>query len=248
MFTSRTGNVAHHRSIQVAVRSAVGHALRLATALPSPSSPSAAPFAGLPPSPGQLAGGNGNGADGSAGSNCRGSNDRASAGQRDTATERASGAALNGSGTAGSNGAGRLSSDTSSAGTFPGSAPLWQPHCVQVSSASLHQFSLPLAAGLTTVSSIRCTDPPEVCRVAGLCGRPTKLDCHVYTKPVLQLYEQLSYASSAATVATVPAASILQLQGAAGSHRRGLLLTLGWRCGAAQGEVHGEVSPLPGEY
>ena len=158
VFTSRTENVAHHRSIQTAVCSAVGHALRLAMALPGASSPSAAPFVGLPPLPKQLVSGNGDGADGSAGSHYKGSNDRASAGQRDTAAERASGAALNGSGTAGSNGAGQMSADTSSAGTFVSSAPQWQPHCVQVASASLHQFSLPLAAGLTTVSSVRCTN------------------------------------------------------------------------------------------
>ena len=158
VYTSRSENVTHHRSIQAAVRSAVDHALRLAIALPGPGNIPAASVMGLPSLSEQLAASNGNDASDSAASHHNGSSERLSTGQQHTLAEGASSPALNGSGTAGSDGASHLSAETSAAGALSGSAPLRQPYHVQLSSAALQGFSLPLAGALTTVSSARYTD------------------------------------------------------------------------------------------
>lgn len=125
MFTSRTDNVGHHRTIQAAVRNAVSKALRLATLLDGPPTPTPTAAACIPSTQPAVAT---SAAQAAASSGHKGSG----------------GFAYNGPG---GNGSGPLQAPGASQ-----AAAAQPPYTVRVNALSLSCFQLPLAAAVTTGS------------------------------------------------------------------------------------------------
>lgn len=131
VFTSRTDNVGHHRTIQAAVRAAVSHALQLATRLDGPQAsvtatqPALQPSAPVPSSLSSTAGHNSIGE--RSGSNGSGPASFSAAGDGSGPQQRAPGMPLP---------------------PLPG-APQ-PPYALRLHALSLSGFQLPLAAAVTT--------------------------------------------------------------------------------------------------